>query len=311
MIIGDIFIETIGSALGSINVSNIEQAARYGKDEDFVRNRVGPLLLPHRAEGETACSLALEAAANALDASRIEAEDLELVVFVTQNPDHGGLPHNSAILHGRLGLAKSVACFDVGLGCSGYVYGLAITASLMKTGSMKSAMLVTSDHYTPFLKPDDQNTKLLFGDGAAATILSRQGAFEIRAAAMGTDGGNHDKLIRREDGIEMNGRAIFNFSRQTVPESIITFCNANDLALDSFDALLLHQGSRAVVEEIAKHLNVNSNIIPVEIGDTGNTVSSSIPLLLEKRMTDRAIRRLLLTGFGVGLSWGNVWLERG
>ena len=200
-------------------------------------------------------------------------------------------------------------CFDVGLGCSGYIHALAIAASIMKSGSYRNSLIVTSDQYRPFLKKDDPSTNLLFGDWAAATILTSTGIHELKCASFGTDGKNFSSLVRGDDGIKMNGREVFNFARKVVPTSIKEFCHENDIKLSDIDLFLLHQGSKVVVETVAKSLELSLARVPVDLTDIGNAVSSSIPILFEKYMNQGNYKKVLMSGFGVGLSWGNLLIE--
>lgn len=312
MIIGGVYIEAIGVRLGASCVNNVAVAASFGKDAEFLSMRIGALEVRRAGSDETAVSLATAACIEAIKSSEISFEDVQLLIFITQNPDHGGLPHNSAILQAELGLPVSVACIDIGLGCSGYVYGLAVASSMMKTLGIRNALVVTSDQYGRHLGPEDANTQMLFGDGACATVLStQQGALEIKACRLGTDGTSHAAITRDDDNvIRMNGRAVFGFSRKVIPNEIQAFVDELGIALENFDALLLHQGSRAIVEEIRKELNLGLEKVPVEIESYGNLVSSSLPMLLKPRLVDRSLSRIVLAGFGVGLSWGAVYLER-
>lgn len=311
MNIGGVYIHSIGTALASDRVDNIAQAEALGKDGKFIAARIGPTRLPQATADETACALGERAARAAIDDAGIDATDIGMLVFVSQNPDHGGLPQNAAILQDRLGLPTASICFDLGLGCSGYVYGLAVVASMMKTAGVTNALLVTSDQYRSALKAADVNTQLLFGDGACATVLStRTGALELRAARLGTDGSGHAALIRTDDGITMNGRAVFNFSRKVIPAEITAFLNDQGLEAGAMDCVLLHQGSRAIVDEIRTQLDLDEARIPFEMEGRGNTVSSSIPFMLASRLGHDGPPRILAAGFGVGLSWGIVLLER-
>lgn len=311
MKLGGVSIRAIGAAKAGVRIDNVAQAAAFGRDEDFLGKRIGAASLPMAAPEETACALGAAAATQAIDESGLCAAKMGLLIFVTQNPDFGGLPHNSAVLQAELGLPTSAICFDVGLGCSGYVYALSIAASMMKTAQVKHALVVTSDQYRAHLGRDDVNTRLLFGDAACATVLSTEGGeLEVKAARLGTDGSGCEALIRRAGVIEMNGRAVFSFSRKRVPDEIAAFVEENGFALASVDAFLLHQGSRAIVEEIAQRLRVDRDKAPIEMEALGNTVSSSLPFLLRPRLANPRAKRIVAAGFGVGLSWGMLWLER-
>ena len=312
MMIGGVYIKAIGASLGAMRVDNRAVAAAFGKDADFVLERIGALELRRAAPTDTAVSLAVAACQNALENAGVSLKEVGLILFVTQNPDQGGLPHNSAILQAELDLPKGIVCLDIGLGCSGFAYGLAVASSMMKTLGLQTALLVTSDQYGGHLRPDDGNTQMLFGDGACATVLSTEGGeLEIKACRLGTDGGAHQALVRDTDGvIKMNGRAVFGFSRKMVPNEIRRLIDQCGLTLESIDALLLHQGSRAIVEEIRKELELDRSKVPIELDGYGNLVSSSLPMLLKPRLSDVRLSQIVLAGFGVGLSWGAIWLER-
>lgn len=292
-------------------MDNIAAAASYGKDECFVSTRIGASTVRRAAPTESAVSLAVTASQEALTTSKVALSQVQLLIFITQNPDHGGLPHNSAILQAELGLSTSTTCFDIGLGCSGFAYGLAAASSIMKTLDLHTALIVTSDQYGRHLAPNDANTQMIFGDGACATVLStKEGALEVKACRLGTDGTSYRALIREGNVIKMNGRAVFGFSRKIIPNEIRAFLKDSDIALESIDLLLLHQGSRAIVEEIREALELDLARVPVELDGTGNLVSSSLPMLLKSRLEDPSFARILAAGFGVGLSWGILWLER-
>ncbi|MCC5975859.1 MAG: ketoacyl-ACP synthase III [Rubellimicrobium sp.] len=311
MILKGVYLQVIGTAEAAMQVDNIAQAKTLGKDGDFIAARIGATWLPQAGPGDTACALGERAARDALARAGVDAGDVGLLVFVSQNPDHGGLPQNAAILQDRLGLPTASICFDLGLGCSGFVYGLVVVASMMKTAGVDTALLVTSDQYRAALKPDDANTQLLFGDGACATVLStRGGVLELRAARLGTDGSGHTALIRTPDGITMNGRAVFNFSRKLIPAEIDAFLADQGLDKSTLDTVLLHQGSRGIVDEIRRQMDLPQDCVPFEMEGRGNTVSSSIPFLLAPRLGPDGPTRILAAGFGVGLSWGIVLLER-
>lgn len=311
MKLGGVFVRSIGCVEATDRVDNVAQAQALGKDAEFVATRVGTKTLPQAAAGETPTALGVQAAHKALAQAQVKPDEISLLVFVSQNPEHGGLPHNSAVLQDRLGLPVSAICFDLGLGCSGYAYGLVATAAMMQAANVDKALVVTSDQYRAALKPDDRNTRLLFGDAACATLLDRRGgALELKAARLGTDGSGHTALIRDEDGIAMNGRAVFNFSREVIPREIEAFLHEEGLDRNDLDALLLHQGSRAIVDEIRRKLDLSEEVVPLGLEGRGNTVSSTLPFLLAPRLGDDGPRCILAAGFGVGLSWGLLLLER-
>lgn len=299
------FIREISSAAGSKTIDNTEQGKGYEMEYGFVENKLGVLKLPELAEDETP----LDLAENAVKKLTTSLEEVDALLYVTQNPMYGGLPHNSAILAGRLGLDRKVACFDIGLGCSGYAYTLSLAASMIESGRHKKVMIVTCDPYRHNLKASDKNTNLLFGDWASASIISTKGTWCIKQSHLETIGKNYKSLIRQDDGIFMHGRAIFNFARNDVSKSLSSFLESLQKSADDIDLFLVHQGSKIVVEELAKKLSIDLEKIPSDMLETGNAVSSSIPLLLEKRFT-MDISTILASGFGVGLSIGHILLQK-
>lgn len=238
---------------------------------------------------------------------------VDCLVVCTQNPDGSGLPHTSAVVHGKLGLPAQCACFDVSLGCSGYVYGLSIVQSFMQQNRLARGLLFTADPYSKIIDPKDKNTALLFGDAATVTLLDaaeqpgrwRMGPF--RFATRGKDGA---ALENRAGTLAMNGRAVFNFSATEVPPQVSALLADAGLKAEDVDLFLFHQGSRFIVDQLAKRLDLPAAKVPVNLAEQGNTVSSSLPLLLQEHLGDSRLRRILLSGFGVGLSWASCLLTR-
>ena len=306
-----VYIKSVGQALGSLCVENKTLAASFQKDQEFIANRIGTTELPQSSEEEGAVALGLKASVEALKLAGMSGEDIQLVIFVTQNPDHGGLPHNSALIQAKLSIPSSAVCFDIGLGCSGFVYALSVAVSMMKTLTLANAIIITSDQYRTHLDPGDDTTQMLFGDAACATILSTlSGIFETKACRLGTDGTLSPALIRENNVIKMNGRAVFNFCRKKVPKEIKAFLHDFSIPSKNIDALILHQGSKAIVHEIQKALELDFEKVPVGIQGYGNTVSSSVPILLKTYLDKEEVSCIIISGFGVGLSWGTLWLQR-
>jgi 3-oxoacyl-[acyl-carrier-protein] synthase-3 len=281
-----------------------------GADSAFLENKTGALLLPRKKSSETASDLA-ERAVRKLFARFPGLESrVQLLVVVTQNPDGFGLPHASAILHGKLGLPSNVAAFDVSLGCSGWVYGIALVKAFLDAHGLSNAILVTADPYSNVVDPSDKNTMLLFGDAATATLVSAERPrWSLGKCVFGTDGTRASELyVDRDRKLRMNGRAIFTFSATQVPAVIDEVLTANGLSSDAVDRILLHQGSRYIVETIGQRMKMETKT-PFVASATGNTVSSSIPLALIDERFD-SDRRVVVCGFGVGLSWAATVLTR-
>jgi 3-oxoacyl-[acyl-carrier-protein] synthase-3 len=298
-----------------------------GLDPQFVKSKLGVVRRGFLAHDETTTDLA-GAACNRLfeENPDLDRKAVGLLVLVTQNPDYR-LPHNAALLQATLGLERSTASFDINLGCSGYVYGLSVAKSLMMSENIDNALLVTCDPYSKIMRRDSREVIGIFGDGASATWLSCEAGAAIGKADFGTDGRGARHLIVRaggaaqplfhldgaekgetnpaDDALYMNGRAIFNFMQTCVPMSVVRCLARNDLKLDDVDTFVFHQASRFMLESLADRMGLSREKVPIMLERTGNTVSSSIPMVLSELFRQNELRgtTILVSGFGVGLSW--------
>lgn len=292
-------------------LDNAERAPALEASPELLHDKIGVRRVSRKTPDEQASDLGIHAIEKLFEQDAVRPEEIDCLVVVTQNPDGYGLPHTSARIHGRLGLPRNCAVFDMSLGCSGYVYGLAMMQGFMQGQGFKRGLLVTSDPYSRIINLADRNTSLLFGDAAAATLLTDQPAWHIGRFDLGSDGSICEELavVDETRQLYMNGRAVLNFSAKQVPDSIRRALALNELTLDDVDLFLLHQGSRHIVRTIAKRLEIDESRAPFLAADYGNTVSSSLPLMLTEPSVQSA-RTLLLSGFGVGLSWGSTVLTR-
>ena len=293
-------IQNIATFIPKERINNLEQADRFATEQ-----KIGVSTLPRFSEDDTVVSACTKAFQNLCQKESIEPSEIECVVLCTQNPDGGGLPHNSALIHAELGLPVECACFDIGLGCSGYVYGLSVIQSFMAVNSMKKGLLFTCDPYSRILDPEDKNTCLLFGDAAAVTLISDTPCYTLSEAKFSTKGVGSQALRKVGGQLEMNGRAVFNFALQEIPRQLNTLLEKSQLSIDDIDIFLLHQGSRFMLENIIQRSGIPAEKAPIDLAETGNTVSSSIPFLMEKELMN-STKTIVISGFGVGLSWASA-----
>lgn len=312
-----------------------EEVGRWvGEQASFIRDKVGIDSRAFLGPDETGVGLAQSAVERLLQKTGKTISDIDLLVFVTQTPDHG-IPQNSALLLAALEAPKTVASFDIALGCSGYPYALVSTKGFMLVQGCRRAIVVTCDPYSKIMSPTDKATITVFGDAATATLLDAEGGWEIGLGDFGTDGSLGDNLIVRSGRarnpvaslhhafpnlsannpddyhLHMNGRGVFNFVMTEVPQSIRRALLCNNLTLTDIDLFALHQGSLYMLRQLAKVAEIPSEKLLVNLATYGNTVSSSIPLLLEEQLDSAsatAQKRILISGFGVGLSWGSLVL---
>ncbi|MBB1474345.1 3-oxoacyl-ACP synthase III family protein [Shewanella sp. SG41-3] len=305
----NIYINEIASYIPDEYIDNYEKAKLFGKDNDFIDKRIGISKLSRIGEGYKTSDLAVEAVRKLIDKANLNIEEVETIVLVTQNGDYPNLPHTASVIQHKLGLKHSVSTFDIALGCSGYVYGLTILKSHMIEMGFSKGILVTADPYSKIIDPKDKNTSLIFGDAATATLLSTVGALSIGRPTLCTDGSGSDSLYN-DEYLHMDGRRVYNFALKEVPEQINKHIEKNNHQIEDIDVLLLHQGSAAIINAIRKKMRLSSNKLPFMINEYGNTVSSSIPIMLEDYLTRGDCTKILISGFGVGLSWATNILTR-
>lgn len=302
-------IAAIASYVPAGRLSNYDRKAEFGIDDAFIEDKIGFRSVARMAPGETTSDLCVRAFEALKCKVSIDPAAIEAVVVVTQNPDRN-IPHVSAVVHGRLGLSTSCAAFDVSLGCSGYVHGLSIVQGFMAANGYKRALLFTADPYSKIIDASDKNTVLLFGDAATVSLLSDAPVFVPGRFRFGTLGVESENLAITGGHLYMNGRAIFSFVARNIPSDVNALLAANGLAIGDVDRFLFHPGSRYVVDAISKALKLTQDKVPFSASDCGNTVSSSIPLLLEAEIPRAASGTILMSGFGVGLSWASTILTR-
>ncbi|MGC6424532.1 MAG: ketoacyl-ACP synthase III [Lentimonas sp.] len=285
----------------------------------------------------TAADLCYEAALRLLLKSGVDASAIEAVICVTQTPDYPQ-PCNAAVLHGRLGLRKECAALDVNLGCSGYVYGLWLAHMMVSSGGCERVLLLAGDTISRIAHPKDRVVAPIFGDGGSASLIERSDAESPSWFSLETDGAGYDKLIvpaggfrspcsaetaleeTEEDGnvrtpenLFMDGAEVFNFSIQVEPKAVTDLCAYAGMEIDAIDHFVFHQANRYILTNIAKRLKIDLEKVPMQTVERyGNQSSASIPSAICGELSEELAagsRQVLLSGFGVGLSWASVILN--
>lgn len=300
-------------------LGNKEIAERFGFDELFLSKKIGIEERPVAGPNEYVSDLCVSAIARLTEASDLAIETVDCIAVVTQTPDRT-MPNVASIVHGKLGLPKSVAAFDINLGCSGFVYGLSVLKGFMAENGLRNSVLLTAEAYSKIMDPEDRNTVPLFGDAATATWLSAEDPiFHLGRGEFGTDGASRDvvhtdALTGGAGKLVMDGREIFNFMMREVPGTLDACLEKNGMRRDEVDLWVFHQASRFMLEALVKRLGLDPDRVPIDVAHSGNTVSSTIPFILARRIfEDRQANRpavVVLCGFGVGLSWGTLVLKR-
>lgn len=241
---------------------------------------------------------------------KIDKTEIEVLVFVSQTPDYK-LPVTSTILQNKLGLSQSCICIDIPLGCSGYVYGLAVISSLMNSGRIKKGLLLVGDTITKEIKSDDYGTQSIFGDAGTATILEYDENAKNSIYDLGSDGSGYDTIIIPNGGhLQLNGIDVFNFGVNKIPKVVTEFLNKCSTNIDDIDLFVFHQANKMMNEKVYNKLNLNHSKVLKSLEFFGNTSSATIPLTIasnHKKILKGT--KLFLCGFGVGLSWASAIVE--
>ncbi|HNW83422.1 MAG TPA: ketoacyl-ACP synthase III [bacterium] len=302
-------IEAIGVYIPGGREDNLSRQEKFGLKGGFLGEKIGVFKKAFRDRYDDCSDLCVKAF-NALQLKTgVDKNEIEVIIVVTQNPDTR-LPHAGALVHSKLNLLSTCASFDVSLGCSGFVYGLSVISSFMKDNGFKKGILFTSDPYSKIIDSEDRNTALLFGDGATATLISDNPVLVPGIFSFGTLGSKAGEICLINGKLFMNGQAVVKFVKRYIPEDIRNNIAENGLSIDQIDRFILHQESKFIVDIITEDLGVDRSKVPFDIWEYGNTVSSSIPIILEKEMMIDENSIFLLSGFGVGLSWASCVLKR-
>jgi 3-oxoacyl-[acyl-carrier-protein] synthase-3 len=299
-----------------------------------VASKIG-ILERHIADvNETSTDMAVSAAENLIKEYNIDRESIDFVMLCTQSPDYF-LPASACYIQNRLGLRSDTGALDFNQGCSGYIYGLSLARGLISAGISKNILFITSETYSKFIHPRDKSNRTIFGDAAAATLISGSGFAEIMDFTLGTDGRGAKNLIVKTGGMRnrelkqdlefdedgnplssdnlfMNGTEIFNFTLETVPVLVARTLAANKMKQEDINLFVFHQANKYMLEFLRKKLKIEPERFYYYMEKVGNTVSSTIPIALKAAIESGRIagsQNILIAGFGVGYSWGGTVLK--
>lgn len=300
-------IKGIGVYIPKKRIDAFSFMEKFSVSEEFINEKTGFTTLARKNEDETTTGMCVNAFQNYCKQNpELKAEDFDFICVCTQNAD-SNVPQTAAKLQARLGLSQKSAGFDISLGCSGYAYGLAVAMSFMEKTNLKNGLLFTCDPYSSHISPDDKNMQLLFGDAATVTHITSNPVLFAEHFSFETLGEQSEVLYSDSDGIiHMDGRAVFNFALRNVTRHVKNMQIINP----NIDLYLLHQGSRFMLDMVRKSLYLELKKVPFLATLYGNTVSSSIPLLLREYIEDSSMQTFAICGFGVGLSISSAILRR-
>lgn len=315
-----------GSCVPPKVVSNDDLAKVIDTSDEWIYTRTG-IRNRHVADGDTAGTLAAGAAKNALDNAGVKAGDIELIIVATSSPDYT-FPSTASIVQNEIG-ATGAMCFDISAACTGFIYALSIAEAYIQSGQFKKVLVIGSETMSTEVDWKDRSTCVLFGDGAGAAVLAAEpenlempGAESEKerkfhtyfktVSVLHADGSKGKVLTRGKNFISMDGQEVFKFAVKKVPESINEVLERANMPIESVKHFVLHQANVRIIEAVAKRLGVEMNRFPTNLLEYGNTSAASIPILLDEMNRNNILQRgdkVILSGFGAGLSWGSTLLE--
>ena len=329
----DAFIKAISYYLPEKVVTNEQLAEEFPEwSVEKIAKKVGISERHIAADDETAGDMAFKAAEKLITEKDIDKSTIDFVLLCTQSPDYF-LPSTSCIIQSKLGLSTRCGAFDFNLGCSGYEYGLAVAKGLILGGIAKNILLLTAETYNKHIHPKDKGNRTIFGDGASASLISTDGFARIGEFVLGSDGNGYDRLIHKtgamrqyqalndlhvdengtpisSDYLFMDGKAIFDFTSDIVPPMIEETLRKNQLSMDDVNLFVFHQANKYMINYLRKLMEIDKDKFYVFMETVGNTVSSTIPIALVEAQKEGSLNgKVVLAGFGVGLSYGAVVLD--
>ena len=284
--------------------------------------------------GETALDIGCLAAEKLFLENDIARNDIDFLIFCTESADYH-LPPSACVMQTKLGLSQKIGAIDIGLGCSGWIYSLMVAKSLVVSGAVKNVLIVTAESYSIYMHPKDKGNRTVFGDGAAATLVSIEGIAEIGEFVIGTDGRGAENLIvktgksrsmkqlddvifdefgnpKSSDHIYMNGPDILVYTLRVYPKLIKQVLEKNNIKIDDIDLHIYHQPNHYMGELEKKKLKIPDEKFYEFVEKVGNTVSSTIPIAIYEAIKDGTLKtgyRVLSMAQGLGYSWGGIVLK--
>ena len=313
-----------GSYLPAQRVTNDDLTAQLAAkgietSDEWIVTRSGISARHYAAPEENASDLAVHAARRALEASGLEAEQIDLIIVATSTPDYfGSFPSTACIVQNKLGMRNNSAAFDMGAVCSGFVYAMATADAFIKAGNAKNVLVIGTEVFSRILDFDDRSTCVLFGDGAGAVVLTASeepGVLAVKLHADGSHGdilcgpANPSNLAANQKFLYMDGPAVFKLA-VSVLEKVANEALAHaQMPASDIDWLIPHQANLRIMAGTAKKLGLSNEKMVVTVNEHGNTSAASIPLALDAAVRDGRIKpghNVMMEGVGGGFTWGAV-----
>lgn len=320
-------ISGVGSYVPENRVTNEDLSKIVDTSHEWIVERTGIHERRVLSEDMATSDTATIAAKKALEDAKLKPEDIDLIIVATVTADYA-LPSTACIVQKNIGAMKAAA-FDINAGCSGFVYGLTLGESFIKSGVYEKVLIIGAETLSRIVDWEDRNTCILFGDGAGACILEKcEEGFGILSSELGSDGSNGEVLIQPAGGsklpasqetldkrlhyIKMDGKEVFKFAVRVMEKASMSALDKANLELEDLDFLIPHQANTRIIDAAAKKLKLGKDKIYVNLNKYGNMSSASIPVALDEAIKDNRIKKgdnVLLVAFGAGLTWASMILK--
>lgn len=329
------YIKAIAYNLPEGILTNAEIARDFPEwTEEKIEKKIGIKQRHIVRDGETASDIAIGAAEKLFAETGFDREQIDYLIFVSQSPDYH-LPTTACIIQTKLGLSHNLTVLDINLGCNGFVAGLSVAKAVVVAGQAKNVLLLTGETYSKYMHERDKSNRTIFGDGAAATLVSTEGIAEIGEFVIGTDGEGAENLIvktggarqpepandlkfdefgnpRSSDNLYMDGPAILNYSLDSIPQLVADVLAKNGLTMEDIDLHVYHQANIFLANLERRKLRIDKEKYYCNIENVGNTVSSTIPIGLRMAMDEGVLHSgmmVLSVAQGLGYTWGGMVLK--
>lgn len=301
-----------GSAAGSHIADNNEIAAAAGTTDEWIVERTGIRQRHYCTENETATTLAVNAAALALESAGLQPEQIGLCITATMTPEFA-TPSTACLVQSALGLREDIASYDINAACSGFLYALDTARAQMYMNDIDYAIIIGSEKFSDILDMTDYGTAILFGDGAGAVIVEKADAeFCSITGSRGSDviwakGPGSEASV-----LHMQGRQVFKFATSTIEKTIKQLLEKSGKTLDEIDHFIFHQANERIIDFVVRRMKLDSTRVHKNISRMGNTSAASVPILLDEIVRSGAIKKgdiVITVGFGGGLTWAGILFE--
>lgn len=308
-------------------VTNDDLSCIVDTNDEWISSRTG-IRERRISQGEDTSSMAVKAALKAIERSKIKPEDIDLIIVGTVTPD-SFMPSTACIVQKDIS-AVNATCFDISAACSGFVYAIDIATQFIRTGSAKTVLVIGAETLSKILNWQDRSTCVLFGDGASAAILQQSDKEGILALCSGSDGSKGHSLVSKavpvsnpyvdKDNIEskensyvhMEGREVFKFAVKTIIQSVEELLEKANCSIDEIKYIVPHQANLRIIEFAAKRLGLSGDKFYVNLDKFANTSAATIGIALDEMVEKKLLQsgdKILLVGFGGGLTYGGVIIE--